>query len=304
VLALIEKVSHGVLRTSGAKSVWLTTDAGRIHVYELEGRGFGTFVLLHGMGATATAYTLLARRLRPHARRVLLVDLPGHGRSSEPPGGLDVAGLGAGLRQALDRLLAPHERAVVLGNSLGGAAALRYALSSPERVGALVLTSPAGAPLTDEEQAALRRTFALRTRADARRFLEGLVHAPPWYFRALEASLVEQLGRPFIQTFLATVRPDDFFSEEELGALRAPVTLLWGRSDGILPRSVLEFYRRALPSTARLEELDAVGHSLHMERPGVLLWHLLEARDRSRRVSADRGSASRPSSPDTPVAAR
>lgn len=282
MLALLEKVSHGVLRTSGAQSHWIPTSVGRIHVYELAGTGFGTFVLLHGMGATATAYTVLARRLRKHARRVLLVDLPGHGRSSEPPQGLDVSGLGGGLKEALDGLLASDERAVVLGNSLGGAAALRYALGSPERVGALVLTSPAGAPLSDEEHAAIRRTFALRTREDARRFFQDLLHAPPWYFRALEASLVEQLGRPFIQSFLDAVRPEDFFTEEELARLAAPVTLLWGRSDRILPRSILEFYRRALPPSAQLEELDAVGHSLHMERPGLLLRRLLEARDRAR----------------------
>lgn len=78
------------------------------------------------------------------------------------------------------------------------------------------------------------------------------------------------------------MRPEDFFTEEELAGLAAPVTLLWGRSDRILPRSILEFYRRALPSTAQLEELDAVGHSLHMERPGLLLRRLLEARDRAR----------------------
>lgn len=284
MLALLEKVSHGVLRTSGALSHWIPTSVGRIHVYELAGTGTGTFVLLHGMGATATAYTILARRLRKHAKRVLLVDLPGHGRSSEPPRGLDVTGLGAGLKEALDGLLEPHERAVVLGNSLGGAAALRYALGSPERVGALVLTSPAGAPLSDEEQAAIRRTFALRSREDARRFFQELLHAPPWYVRALEASLVELLGRPFIQTFLDAVRPEDFFTEEELARLDAPVMLLWGRSDRILPRSILDFYRRALPPTAQLEEIDAVGHSLHMERPGLLLRRLLEARDRIRRA--------------------
>ncbi len=277
MLAFLEKVSHGFLRGSGAKSLWLPTSIGRVHVYAIEGTGHGTFVLIHGMGATATAYTQLAMRLRRQARRVLLVDLPGHGRSSEPPG-FDVTVLGIALREALDAALEPGERAVVLGNSLGGAAALRYGLSSPERVGALVLTSPAGAPLSEEEQAEIRAVFDLKSRGDARRFLARLLHAPPWYLRAIEASLVDQLGRPFIQSLLTAVRPEDFFSPEELAPLQPPVTLLWGRSDRILPRSALEFYRRNLPKV-RLEEIDDVGHSLHLERPGLLLRRLLEARD-------------------------
>jgi pimeloyl-ACP methyl ester carboxylesterase len=277
MLALLEKVSHGFLRGFGARSVWLPTSAGRLHLYEIAGTGHGTFVLLHGMGATATAYTQLARRLQRRARRVLLVDLPGHGRSSVPEG-FDVTALGVSLKEALDAVLEPGERAVVVGNSLGGAAALRYGLSSPDRVGALVLTSPAGAPLSDEEQAEIRAVFAVKSRGDARRFLARLVHAPPWYFRAIETSLVGQLGRPFIQSFLQAVKPEDYFSAEELATLKPPVTLLWGRSDRILPRSALDFYRRTLPN-ARLEELDDVGHSLHMERPGLLLRRLLEARD-------------------------
>jgi pimeloyl-ACP methyl ester carboxylesterase len=274
-LDLLQKLSHGVLRASGARSAVVPTDVGRVHAYDIRGRGAGTFVLLHGLGVSATAYTAVARLLRRDARRILLVDLPGHGRSSAPS--LDVPTLSSGLEQGLDALLA-GDRVVLLGTSLGGAAALGYALARPERVESLVLVSPAGAPLSEEEIAELRARFDLRTRADARRFYAELLHAPPWYMRLLERGLVAQLGRPTVQAFLGNVGAADTFTAERLAGLAPPTTVLWGKSDRILPRSALSFYRQALPGHARFVELDAVGHSPHFERPGLVAEHLLAAR--------------------------
>jgi pimeloyl-ACP methyl ester carboxylesterase len=285
VLGLLEQVSHGLLRALGAKSRFVPAGAGTVHAYELRGgpASSGRFVLLHGMGATATAYTAVVRRLRRHARSIILPDLPGHGRSTLPAGSpFDVGTLGDGLREALDALIPPREPAIVLGTSLGGAAALRYALERPERVAALVLASPAGAPLSDGDYAELRARFALKSRADARRFLAELMHAPPWYLRAIEPGLVELLSHPRVQSFLATLTGDDAFSEAELARLAPPTLVLWGASDRILPRSGLAFYRRALPPSTLFEELPSVGHSPHFEVPGLVARRLLESRRRVR----------------------
>lgn len=272
MLKIVERISYALLRASGARSVELATSVGAVHGYILDGRGEGSFALLHGMGTTATSYTPVARRLLPHARRIVLLDLPGHGRSPEPASGLDTNLLSAGVREGLDRLLdvAKIDRAVLLGTSLGGAAALGYALERPARVSALVLASPAGAPITDEDLADLRARFDLKTRADARRFFQELLHAPPFYLRALEGGLVTQLGRPLIRGFLASLDPADFFTEERVRALVPRATLLWGTSDRILPRSGLDFYRRALPPGSLIEELEGIGHSPHLERPDLV----------------------------------
>jgi pimeloyl-ACP methyl ester carboxylesterase len=290
LLALLDQVSHGLLRALGAKSRFVPTRAGTVHAYELSGSAAasGRFVLLHGMGATGAAYTAVVRRLRRHARHVVVPDLPGHGKSVLDPqllgerGGLDVAALAGGLRDALDALIPPRDPAVVLGTSLGGAAALRYALERPERVAALVLASPAGAPLSESDFAALRARFDLKTRADARRFLAELMHAPPWYLRAVEPGLVELLRHPRVQGFLSTLTGADAFHEDELAGLVPPTLVLWGASDRILPRSGLAFYRRALPPSTRFEELERVGHSPHFEAPGLVARRLLEAHRRVR----------------------
>jgi pimeloyl-ACP methyl ester carboxylesterase len=271
VLTLLDNVSDRVLRRLGAQSRILETSAGTVHAYDATGPGKHTFVLLHGMGTTATSYTGLFRGLRAAAKRLLLLDLPGHGRSATTDRRLSVARLSAGVREALDALLGGSDPVVLFGTSLGGAAALGYALERPEHLRALILVSPGGAPLTPHDFDALRRRFDLKSRADARRFFAELMHEPPWYTRLLERGLVTQLGQPAVRSFLGSLAQEDFFTEEQVGKLAVPTLVIWGKSDRILPRSGLEFYRRALPPGTRFEEPDGIGHSPHVERPGYLI---------------------------------
>lgn len=278
MLAAIEHLSHGALRIAGARSFHVATSIGRVHVYELRGKGHGTYVFFHGIGTSSTSYLQVALMLARHVGRVIMLDFPGHGRSDVPRDGLDRERLGAAVREGLERALPANEKAIVFGTSLGGATAIGYALEQPERVRALVLASPAGAPLGDAELDAVRARFDLRTREDARRFFSELVHAPPLYFRLLERSLVDQLGSATVQGFLRNVRASDFFTAEQLGQIHCPVHVLWGRSDRILPRSSLAFLRDALPQGTRFDEPYALGHSPHLERPGLLVKALLAAR--------------------------
>src|SRR5204863_6590603 len=98
-------------------------------------------ILVHGLGGSATNWCelapLLARR-----RRVLVPDLPGHGRSAALPAV-------SGLEPFADRVALVAEReemlpAAVVGHSLGGMVVLRLALRRPADVEALVLAGAAG----------------------------------------------------------------------------------------------------------------------------------------------------------------
>jgi pimeloyl-ACP methyl ester carboxylesterase len=277
VFVVLDRVAHSFLRVLGARSVHAETGAGRVHCYDLACPGAGTFVLIHGLGTSATSFGAVVRRLRPRAGRILLVELPGHGRSEVPHAGLQSQTIAQAVRDALDGLLEPSSGAVVHGTSLGGAVALSYALDRPSRVGALVLASPAGAPMTVAELAQLRRRFDLQTRTDARRFFAELLHRPPLYLRAFEDGLIRQLGRPLVREFVLSLGAGDFFSGEQVARLEPPTTVLWGKSDRVVPRSGLEFYRSRMPPRTRFEEIDSVGHSPHIECPALLTRRLLEA---------------------------
>ena len=135
-----------------------------------------TVVMLHGLGAGGASFGPMVTALRPHVRRVILPELPGHGFSAHPEDGGDITAdlLLDAISDALDGLL--DEPAIVLGNSLGGAVALGYALRRPERVRGLMLVSPAGAKMEADEWRELVSAFDLTTTAEARRFLERVYH--------------------------------------------------------------------------------------------------------------------------------
>ena len=106
-------------------------------------------LLLHGGGPGASGVPNYSRNIDVLARhfRVIVPDMPGYGRSSK---GLDRSDpFGDCARSMLALLDALQiERACVVGNSLGGACALRMALDQPERVAGLVLMGPGGIDTT------------------------------------------------------------------------------------------------------------------------------------------------------------
>ncbi|UVM57904.1 alpha/beta fold hydrolase [Pseudomonas sp. B21-012] len=108
-------------------------------------------VFIHGSGPGASGHSNFKQNYPAFAAagyRVIVPDLPGYGASSKPQMvySLDffVSAL-SGLLDALD-----IQRCVLVGNSLGGAIAIKLALDQPGRVSRLVLMAPGG--LMDKEQ--------------------------------------------------------------------------------------------------------------------------------------------------------
>ncbi|MFF0087588.1 alpha/beta fold hydrolase [Streptomyces canus] len=102
-------------------------------------------VLLHGGGPGASGVSNYARNIAALAKeyRVVVPDLPGYGRSSKGIDRADPFGEVADrIRGLLDRL--GLDKAHFVGNSLGGACALRLALDTPDRVDRMILMGPAG----------------------------------------------------------------------------------------------------------------------------------------------------------------
>jgi pimeloyl-ACP methyl ester carboxylesterase len=220
--------------------------------------------------------------LRAASRRVLIVESAGHGLSGFARGTYTTTRHLESTTAVLDQLL--EEPALIVGNSLGGATALHYASVRPERVRALFLTSPGGAPLDAATIESLRRVFAMRTVRDARAFIE-LVFARPtplapvlaWIMRSKAAS-------PAVADLLHSV-DQEHLSVDALAGLTMPVMLVWGRSERILPPSALAYFRAHLPAHVEILEPEGFGHCPHLDNPKRLARAITEfASERSSNV--------------------
>lgn len=267
VLPALAKLGRYSLNRGGMVSRHVDVDGMRIHAYD--GKGAGTLppvVMLHGLGSAGAALGRVAAGVRPHVQRVVILDLPGHGFTPHPgdrsvtPELLLEAVTGA-LPQLID------EPAIVYGNSLGGALALRYALTVPERVRALVLVSPAGAQLDAGDQAELVRKFDVPGPREAKEFLERLYHRPPWFLAILAREFPALLNAPAVREILESATPDHALRPDELASLKMPILFMWGRSEKLLPASALAYFRAHLPKHAVIEEPEGFGHTPQLEVP-------------------------------------
>jgi pimeloyl-ACP methyl ester carboxylesterase len=240
-------------------------------------------VLLHGVGDNALDWRWVMPTLaREH--RVYAPDLPGSGASAEPAADrYSPAFFEQFVGAFLDALGA--ERAAVVGNSAGGLAGLRFALSKPERVTALGLV--AGAGLGRKVSPALRSlslpgygrlavAWGKRRPGAAQRALAraALIFSRPW--RTPRGWLKEQyrLARlpGFLEAQLATLRSQVGLRGQRevlldrLHDLEPPTLVVWGGRDRVLPPS------QAHEAIARLrngslELVPDCGHLPQVEHP-------------------------------------
>ena len=215
-------------------------------------KGSGPVLLLiHGMAGSLATWRSVIDPLARNAT-VLAVDLPGHGGSSPGGGDYSLGSLAAGLRDVLTAL--GHDRATLVGHSLGGGIAMQFAYQFPEMTERLVLVSSGGLGL--EVNPALRAAslpganLFLSVTAEATRLASGIAgrvlratHSPPRPgLDELVRSYASLADADRRSAFLATVRSvvglngqtvragDRLYLAEDL-----PVLLIWGAEDPIIP---------------------------------------------------------------------
>src|SRR6266849_6111498 len=250
----LHRLSHAALIAQGAES-WTGTLGGyRVHRYAFAGRGKDRPVLLlHGLGGSADSVATLVPPLLPISARVVLLELPGHGRSPQPPEGpLAAREYGQVVTAAVDRLYAEYGKVALVGNSLGGALALYAAHERPDEVAGVVGLNPAGADLSEEALGVLPESFA-DERTGATRMAQLLFHRTPWLFWLV--------ARDFARN-----DRDRSLGIDVLSAIRAPVLILWGEQDRLLPSTSAEDFRRHIPG-ARVEMIPGCGHIPQLECP-------------------------------------
>ncbi len=216
-------------------------------------------VLLHGLTATRRYVVMGSRALERSGHHVVAFDARGHGRSSPAasPGAYAYEDLIGDLRAVLDGL--GIARAVLAGVSMGAHTLLRFALESPERVGGLVVITPAYDPETQEDPVRLARWDAL---ADGLRSggVEGFVRAQgvdgvPEAWRETVLTVTRQRlalhehPDAVADALQVVPRSRPFGELAELAELAVPVTVVASadEADPGHPQAVGEMYAAVIP---------------------------------------------------------
>lgn len=210
--------------------------SGAIH-YAESGQGV-PLILLHANPGDGLDFEPVIPALAQHYR-VLAVDWPGYGQSAVPdrPGMVSADFFYNVLREFLKALASPP--ALFIGNSVGGNAAARFAIASPELVRGLVLVSPGGfTPHNFMTRAFCRLQaswFAFSPRFFAGRYLKGRT---PTVKAMLERAATSQataarlaINRAVWRSF---IEPDHDL-RQRASAIKAPTLLLFGKHDPVIP---------------------------------------------------------------------
>jgi pimeloyl-ACP methyl ester carboxylesterase len=249
----------------------------RLHVRDSGPRDAPAVIMLHGFGSSLHTWETWARSLGD-AFRVIRFDLPGSGLSPPDFTGdyTDARSLQL-LAALMDRLGAA--RASLIGNSIGGRIAWRFAAETPARVDKLVLVSPDGFASPGFEygrQPKVPRAAQLM-RYTLPRALVRMNLVPAF---GDKAALTDDLVTRYYDLMLAPGARDAMISRMQQTILRdpvpllqriqAPTLLLWGERDGLIPITNAADYLKAMPN-ARLVRLPGIGHVPQEEAPQASL---------------------------------
>jgi pimeloyl-ACP methyl ester carboxylesterase len=240
-------------------------------------------LLIHGMAGT---YENWQEVIEPLARdhTVIAPDLPGHGTSAPGHGDYSLGALATGLRDLLMAL--GHERATLVGHSLGGGVAMQFAYQFPEIIERLVLVSSGG--LGPEVSPVLRAAalpgadlFIAATAGPGRTVGSAVARGLAAVGMRPRADIAEvargyaSLADPdrraaFLSTLRGVVGTDGqrvHAGDRLYLAEGVPVLIIWGQNDPMIPVHHAEEAHRAIPGS-RLEIFDGIGHLPQLEAPG------------------------------------
>ncbi len=249
----------------------------RLHVRDSGPVRGPAVILIHGFGSSLHTWEDWAEALEPDYR-VIRYDMPGAGLSGPDPAGdyTDARSIEV-LTALMDQL--GIARATLVGNSIGGRLAWKFAALKPERVTKLVLISPDGFASPGFEYGRKPKMPAIAglikyilPRPLMRMNLAPAYGDPSKLTDATIDRYYELILAPGVRGAMLA-RMEQTVLEDPvplLGRIKAPVLLMWGEKDGMIPVANAADYQKALP-VSTLALLPGLGHVPMEEAPAVSL---------------------------------
>jgi 2-hydroxy-6-oxonona-2,4-dienedioate hydrolase len=238
-------------RAGEPKTSWTIVNGLPVHARVSEGpspEGRPAVVLVHGLIVSSRYMVSTLKQLAPHYR-VYAPDLPGFGKSANPPRILDISGLSDSLATWMGAV--GLKSAVLVGNSFGCQIIADLAARHPEPVKRVVLQSP---------------TFDPRGRTVLRQAARFLLNVPREPFSLNLIMLLDTLDAGFWRGWRTLRYALEDRIEDKLPLVRAPALVVRGARDPIVPQPWVEEVARLLPE-GRLAIVSGAAHVANYDAP-------------------------------------
>jgi pimeloyl-ACP methyl ester carboxylesterase len=228
-------------------------------------------ILIHGLGGDADEWIFCLTELSC-SNRVVIIDLPGFGRSDKPMIRYSIDGFVEVLERFLNALTI--ERASLVGSSLGGWVAAAFALKFAERTERLVLIDAAGMQLEAPELPIDLRVSTHRHMQDVLRmmFYDQSFVTEELVDLAYEGHLRRQDGYT-IDSVLENFKDKGEWLDDRIAELKVPTLILWGEQDAMIPVCISDVLHRLIKGSIR-EIIPLCGHLPALERPAEVIRHV------------------------------
>lgn len=267
ILFLLTLLAAGAFAQTTPQEKTVTVFGAKIRYLEAGETAKPTVILLHGLGGSAENWQLNITALSANYH-VIAPDQIGFGKSDKP---LIKYRVGTYV-DFLDKFMSELkiEKAVLVGNSLGGWIAALTAVKYPNRVEKLVLADAAG--LLPPTGIDFDEIYQLNnsTRDEIRANLK-LIFASP--VLANNEALVDQFLTQRITTgdgytinsLIESIKRKEDFLDNRLGEIKKPTLIIWGKQDGLLPLSDGERFNKGIAGS-QIIVFDPCGHAPQFER--------------------------------------
>jgi pimeloyl-ACP methyl ester carboxylesterase len=239
--------------------------------YKITGEG-KDILILHGWGASSDSWLEVQKMLADKGYRVIVPDFSGFGKSITPLSPWGIKEYADFISKFIDKL--NLEKIILIGHSFGGRISIRLTLLCPEKIEKLILCNSAG----------IKPKPGIKT---------SLVFVVAKIFNAsLSPKYFAKIREPIRKNFYRFLRKKDYLKAEgvmkevmkkvlkedlkpELPGIKKETLIVWGDKDKMVPLNYAYTFKNKIKDS-KLEIMQGIGHSPHLEKPTELVKIILK----------------------------
>jgi pimeloyl-ACP methyl ester carboxylesterase len=230
--------------------------------YKIAGEG-EPLLILHGWDGSSNSWVDVQKILASQGLKVIVLDLPGFGKSSSPSFPWGVTDYSELVLKFIGKI--GLEKVNLMGHSFGGRIAIKFAVSHPDRLRKLILCASAGVkhPLTPFQLIILKISIVGNFFFSKRPFKRFKDVAQNFFYTFLRHKDYAK-AKGLMKETLKKVLEEDL--KPELSQINANTLLIWGEKDKAVPLEDAHLMKKSI-SQSTLEIISGASHTPNLEFP-------------------------------------